>query len=355
MTATPKVPGARNITGANLASNMIVPLATSGPQVAQTTVGAIAALAANTLDPTVTTITTVGAGLLTAAAIVGGVIVRSGSVAAYSDTTDTAVAIIAALPTGAQVGTAWKLEIKNLTAFSETLVAGVGVTLSGNKDVIPPNSVGSYLVTYVSASSVTIFGISVTSLTNGIPEQTTALSTVGAGTITAAGIAGSITTRSGSQSNTAFTDTTATADLIIAAIPNARIGQSFEWTYQNNTNATATLTGGVGVTVSGITAVPANCTAKYLVTYTAASTITIVGVSRTIPSTTSGTFTCNGVTPVTVADTNVTANSNIVVTLKTVGGTVGATPAVKTITAGTGFTIAGTASDTSVYNYLIIN
>jgi hypothetical protein len=68
----------------------------------------------------------------------------------------------------------------------------------------------------------------------------------------------------------------------------------------------------------------------------------------------SGTFTCNGTTGVTVANTDVTANSGILVTLKTVGGTVGAIPSVKTITPGTGFTISGTASDTSVYNYHII-
>lgn len=67
-----------------------------------------------------------------------------------------------------------------------------------------------------------------------------------------------------------------------------------------------------------------------------------------------GTFTANGTTAVTVADTKVTANSSIVITLKTVGGTVGAIPAIKTITPGTGFTVAGTASDTSVYNYKII-
>jgi len=70
---------------------------------------------------------------------------------------------------------------------------------------------------------------------------------------------------------------------------------------------------------------------------------------------TQGTFTCNGATNVVVANTAVTADSQILVTLKTVGGTVGATPAVKTITPGTGFAIAGTASDTSVYNYAILN
>jgi len=68
-----------------------------------------------------------------------------------------------------------------------------------------------------------------------------------------------------------------------------------------------------------------------------------------------GTFTANGATSVTVANTAITANSQVLVTLKTVGGTVGTSaPNVRTITAGTGFTIAGIASDTSVYNYAII-
>lgn len=68
---------------------------------------------------------------------------------------------------------------------------------------------------------------------------------------------------------------------------------------------------------------------------------------------TGGTFTANGATPVTVADNNVTSNSTVDITLKTVGGTVGAVPAIQTITPGTGFTVAATAGDTSVYNYLI--
>lgn len=67
-----------------------------------------------------------------------------------------------------------------------------------------------------------------------------------------------------------------------------------------------------------------------------------------------GTFTLNGATPVTVADVRVQAKSIIVVGLKTVGGTVGALPVVQTKTAATGFTVAGTASDTSVYSWMFI-
>lgn len=67
-----------------------------------------------------------------------------------------------------------------------------------------------------------------------------------------------------------------------------------------------------------------------------------------------GTFTCNGATPVTVNNTNVAISDAIIVSLNTVGGTVGEVPSIKTITASAGFTIAGTALDTSVYNYAII-
>jgi len=67
-----------------------------------------------------------------------------------------------------------------------------------------------------------------------------------------------------------------------------------------------------------------------------------------------GTFTANGATPVTVTDARVGAGSVIIPTLKTVGGMVGALPAIQTITAGTGFTVAATAGDTSVYNYAIL-
>lgn len=67
-----------------------------------------------------------------------------------------------------------------------------------------------------------------------------------------------------------------------------------------------------------------------------------------------GTVTLNGATPVTVANANVTVNSIVMFTLKTVGGTVGAAPAIQTITPGTGFTVEGTALDTSLYNYIIL-
>ena|SRR5208337_2626451 len=66
-----------------------------------------------------------------------------------------------------------------------------------------------------------------------------------------------------------------------------------------------------------------------------------------------GTFTMNSGTAVTVANAAVTASSQILLTPKTVSGTLAAAWVV-TITPGTGFTVNGGGSDTSVWNYAII-
>ena len=68
-----------------------------------------------------------------------------------------------------------------------------------------------------------------------------------------------------------------------------------------------------------------------------------------------GTFVCNGVSAVTVSNTSIAITDTVIISLNTVGGTVGAIPHLSTITAGTGFTVVGTASDTSTYNYAIIS
>lgn len=66
-----------------------------------------------------------------------------------------------------------------------------------------------------------------------------------------------------------------------------------------------------------------------------------------------GTFTANSGSAVTVANTNVTANSVILFGLKTASGTPAA-PFLVTVTPGTGFTVNSGGSDTSVYNYIIL-
>lgn len=99
--------------------------------------------------------------------------------------------------------------------------------------------------------------------------------------------------------------------------------------------------------VQGIT--PAGALAAVTQTTTTAAIAALAGNNGTLR----GTFVLTGTTPVTVANTNVAITSIIDTSLNTVGGTVGAIPAVKTITAGVGFTVSGTAADTSTYNYAV--
>lgn len=65
-----------------------------------------------------------------------------------------------------------------------------------------------------------------------------------------------------------------------------------------------------------------------------------------------GTFTATGASNVTIVDPGYTVGDIVLFGLLTAAGTVGNIPKVTTGTTGTGFTVAGTASDTSVYQYI---
>lgn len=83
-------------------------------------------------------------------------------------------------------------------------------------------------------------------------------------------------------------------------------------------------------------------------------TFTAVGkgiIQKTGTNGRAGLVTLTGTTAVTVSNTSIVTSDVIVFSLATVGGAVGAAPTIKTITAATGFTVAGTAGDTSTYNY----
>lgn len=224
--------------------------------------------------PVNTAIATAGAGTLTAAGIIGGVITRTGPTAAFSDTTATAQQLHDTVPVYV-AAMSWTLYIKNTVAFNGTLVGGTGVTLSGNT-IIPPNSIGQFLVTLTGVTTATVVGMGSSPITTKPLLQNAAITTAGAGVLTAAGLVGGVITRSGPTA--AFTDTTALATAIIAAMPNANIGQSFEVQVKNMVAFAGTVTGDTGVTVSGIALIPPLSVGVFLVTYTAAATITMVGL-----------------------------------------------------------------------------
>ena len=103
---------------------------------------------------------TVGGAILTAASLVGGVITRTGSTAPFTDTTESATALIAAIPS-AQVGTAFDLTIVNTVAFAQSLAPGAGVTLAGTTTLAASSTrrfIGT--VTSLTTPAVTITGIS---------------------------------------------------------------------------------------------------------------------------------------------------------------------------------------------------
>lgn len=113
-------------------------------------------------NPKNTAVNTVGNTVLPAAAVDGDLISRGGTqTAAFTDTTDTAVNIIAALLPNAPIGTSWYVDILNTTTFPETVAPGAGVTFLGTKlqsgnMVIAPNCFGHVLVTYTAAGAVSM-------------------------------------------------------------------------------------------------------------------------------------------------------------------------------------------------------
>lgn len=131
----------------------------------------------------------------------------------------------------------------------------------------------------------------------------------------------------------------------------------------NNTILNALTAKKVSVTVNAVEELAVDGTTVTLPTNDLALTagsITLAGLGKTLTlkagaNAKAGTFTANGSTPVTVSTTAFIAGSTVAISLKTVGGTVGAIPHLATTTPNTGFTVVGTASDTSVYNWAIID
>lgn len=119
-----------------------------------------------------TTLSTVGNGTLLAAALIGRLIIRAGvQIANFTDTTDTALAIIAAIP-GSVVGASFGVDIENTTAYAETITNGTGVTVSAvaGSAVIPSLMRGQFLVTITSATAVTFVMTSLTSISGTITD-----------------------------------------------------------------------------------------------------------------------------------------------------------------------------------------
>lgn len=245
-----------------------------------TTTAAIAGLGGGgvTQDIINTNITTVGNGTLTAAGMLGGLITRTGPVAAYTDTTDTAAAIVTAVG-GFFLNATLPITIKNGTAFAETLTAGTGVTLPLTV-IIPPNSVGYYYAVIggtAAAPTVTIGHIS-TELLVGITPAQFSTAALAAGTLAAGLITGAAFTVLQNTGATPGAQTTRTATQMLADFSAARIGLSYILRIVNTGAGTLTLTADASVTLTGHAAILTNTFVDYVVTFLTATTASIQSV-----------------------------------------------------------------------------
>lgn len=250
---------------------------TGGPRIVETTTQAIANLAGGSVQTVNTAITTVGAGVLSAAAIVGRLITRSGSVAAFSDATDTAVNIIAAM-TNAFIGESFQITIKNVTAFTETITNGLGVTVTGIT-AIPGDSWARFLVTYASAGAVTMLGMEIGALVSLPPAQfNTAAFTVA--TLAAGIITGADMCYVENSGSTPGAQTVRTAAQMLADIPGGYVGLVTAFRIINKGAGVFTLTADAGatVTITGTATIAQNITRDYTLTFNTATTATIQSV-----------------------------------------------------------------------------
>lgn len=196
-------------------------------QNATVTTQQIANLAGSDAAPTITAITTAGAGTLTAAGLVGRVINRTGPTADFTDTTDTVANIIAALP-NAYVGQAFFVDIKNNSSWQQTIAGATSVTVSGIT-VIPSLMEGRFLVVLTSLTAIAITGISLSSI---------------AGTITNAIQNGDVTVTA------TLTQQTSTGLLNVTGLSvNVQAGQTYN--FKGWLHGTAGASGGLKVQMSG--------------------------------------------------------------------------------------------------------
>lgn len=147
----------------------------------------------------------------------------------------------------------------------------------------------------------------------------------------------------------------------MAVPPN--VGGEFSTSLATQNADAVAITGGTiaGVTLTGATLTTGAFNGTVGATTPSSGAFTTLTASTgltntpiTLKSTRVGTFVANGATPVTVSNTTFAITDAVIISLNTIGGTVGVQPHVATVTGASGFTVVCTASDTSTYNYALI-
>lgn len=108
-------------------------------------------------NPSVTAIAADSNQTITAAAILGGVVTHATHTASRTDTTDTAVNILAAMP-DMDIGDTYVFKVASLAAFTIIVAGGSGVTASGNLTVAA-NGAKDFILTKTSVTTMTLLGL----------------------------------------------------------------------------------------------------------------------------------------------------------------------------------------------------
>lgn len=223
-------------------------------------------------------LTTVGNGTLTAALLEGIIIQRSGPTAAFTDTTDTGVAIDTVLAQAAITGVSWIVTYFNNSAFTATIVGGTGVTASGVLS-IPPNSIGSFLFTRTGTAAYTMVGLQADTglFTYSGPFVATADNGT-TQTLTAAMITGGTPTYHTSTGGATPSLTLPLATAIDTAFPNIQTGQSYVLRVINANSGTATIVTNTGWTLTGTLTLATGTWREFVITRTGVGTYSAVSV-----------------------------------------------------------------------------
>jgi len=132
-------------------------------------------------------------------------------------------------------------------------------------------------------ASVLLFDPRVVGPQSGLKKTTvSSISTAGAATYTAAQLLGGLIIRD--PAGGARSDVTPTALLIIAAITQAGVGDSFEFTIKNAADAaeTITVTAGTDVTLTGTMTIAQNNTKRFLAVVTSGTEVTIYSLGTVV-------------------------------------------------------------------------
>lgn len=218
----------------------------------------------------------------TAAQVVGGYFKQTGSPGAYNMTMPTAAKLVAAI-FNAQVGSTFEFFVFNLGNGAITVVTATGLTLAGNI-VIPANALtrftGIVTTATVGSEAVNIIGPGVPAVLADSLYSTAALQSAA---IPAVNCAGAKNVGFENTGTTPATLTTDTAVAIVAAIPNAFVGQTYDLEIRNSSGSanTATIAGGTGVTMHGTLTIAQNVTRYFKVVLTSLTAVDIysMGIS----------------------------------------------------------------------------